>query len=73
MLKILLTGRSGFIGRNLMEYFTRMPNKYCIDSPSHSQLDLTDESEVKNSLNGGIMMWYFMQPCITGIIIILIC
>jgi GDP-L-fucose synthase len=53
MLKILLTGRSGFIGRNLMEYFTRMPNKYCIDSPSHSQLDLTDESEVKKFLERG--------------------
>ena len=40
MKKILLTGGSGFIGRNLRESF--LSGKYEICAPTHAQLDLTD-------------------------------
>lgn len=44
MKKILLTGGSGFIGRNLRESFLK--EKYEIAAPSHSELDLTDTAKV---------------------------
>lgn len=40
MKKILLTGGSGFIGRNLRESF--LASKYDISAPAHSELDLLD-------------------------------
>lgn len=40
MKKILLTGGSGFIGRNLRESF--LASKYDITAPTHSELDLLD-------------------------------
>ena len=40
MKKILLTGGSGFIGRNLRESF--LSRKYDITAPAHSELDLLD-------------------------------
>jgi len=41
---ILLTGRTGFIGRNLQEYLS---SKYKILAPSHKELELLDQEEVK--------------------------
>ncbi len=42
--KILLTGGSGFIGRNILESF--LADRYAITAPSHKQLDLTDCAQV---------------------------
>ncbi|MCR4323984.1 MAG: NAD-dependent epimerase/dehydratase family protein [Nanoarchaeota archaeon] len=42
-IKILLTGGSGFIGKNLVEYLSK---KYDLLAPSHSELDLTDKGGV---------------------------
>lgn len=44
-MNILLTGGSGFIGRNIKESY--LAKKYNILAPSHSELDLTDENKVK--------------------------
>jgi GDP-L-fucose synthase len=45
--KILITGSSGFIGRNLLKYFEK---DFEIYSPTSSELDLTDEKSVKEYL-----------------------
>lgn len=42
-LKILLTGSTGFIGKNIFE---QLKGKYHITAPSHKELDLTDTSTV---------------------------
>lgn len=39
-MKILITGGSGFIGRNLVEYLS---DKYEVLAPTHQELDFTDE------------------------------
>lgn len=44
MKKILLTGGSGFIGRNIIE---NLNQRYEILAPSHRELDLVDESSVR--------------------------
>lgn len=43
--KILITGGSGFIGRNIKEYFD---SKYTIFVPSHDELDLLDTKKVEH-------------------------
>lgn len=43
-MKILITGSSGFIGRNLVELF--LGKKYSVLFPTHGQLDLTDDNAV---------------------------
>jgi GDP-L-fucose synthase len=43
-MEIFITGGSGFIGRNLVEYLSRQHNVY---APSHAELELLDESAVK--------------------------
>lgn len=48
MKKILVTGRSGFIGRNLVE---QLANDYNILSPSHTELDLLDERVVQQYID----------------------
>ena len=47
MKKILITGGNGFIGRNLKEYLAA---EYDIVAPSHMELELCDEKEVKEYL-----------------------
>ena len=42
-MKILITGGSGFIGRNLFEYLSK---KYDCFSPAHKELELLDENAV---------------------------
>ncbi|RJQ33538.1 MAG: SDR family oxidoreductase [Actinobacteria bacterium] len=45
MRKILVTGGSGFIGRNLIE---SLSDKYEVLAPTHSQLELTSDQAVAN-------------------------
>lgn len=45
MKKILLTGGSGFIGKNIFESY--LAKKYHIVAPTRSQLDLSDDESVK--------------------------
>lgn len=47
MRKILLTGSTGFIGKNLKEYFK---DNFEVITPSHRELDLLDLDSVKNFL-----------------------
>lgn len=42
--RIFLTGRSGFIGRNLLEF---LESKYEVLAPTHQELELLDEEAVK--------------------------
>lgn len=44
--KILLTGGSGFIGKNILESF--LFDKYSITAPSSKELDLSNEKSVNN-------------------------
>ena len=48
MKKILITGSSGFIGRNLKE---KLPPKDQLFTPSHKQLDLLKENKVEKYIN----------------------
>lgn len=43
-MNILLTGGSGFIGKNIKEYFA---DKYQIIAPGHSELDISDDNVVR--------------------------
>jgi len=45
MVRILITGANGFIGKNLVEKFSE---KYTLLTPSHSELDLLDSEAVKD-------------------------
>lgn len=46
-MKILVTGGSGFIGRNIIEYFNQ---KYQVIAPTHRELELLDENAVREFL-----------------------
>lgn len=48
MKKILITGSTGFIGRNLVEYFEN--KNYEVLHPNHQELDLTVEESVREYL-----------------------
>lgn len=48
-MKILITGTSGFIGKNIKSHLNKSTNE--IHSPSHSQLDLCDFKVVENWFN----------------------
>ena len=50
--KILLTGGSGFIGKNIIAYYEES-SEVVIDSPSSSELDCLDEKAVKKWLDKG--------------------
>ncbi|MFC4767263.1 NAD-dependent epimerase/dehydratase family protein [Effusibacillus consociatus] len=44
-MNIVLTGGSGFIGRNILEFLSK---KYTITAPSRQELDLIDEKKVRH-------------------------
>ena len=46
-INILLLGSTGFVGKNIKEFFGE---KYEIDSPSHKDLDVRDEKKIKECL-----------------------
>lgn len=46
-MNLLITGGSGFIGRNLVEYYSQ---KHTVLAPSHAELDLLDEDKVRDFL-----------------------
>jgi GDP-L-fucose synthase len=48
MKTLLITGGSGFIGRNVQEYFK---DKYTVLAPTHKDLDLLDAVSVQNFFN----------------------
>ena len=49
MKRILLTGGSGFVGRNIIEYFGKnYPDEYIIDAPRSSELDVISKESVDN-------------------------
>ena len=45
-MKLLITGSTGFIGKNLKEYFS-LYNKYTVLAPNETELDLTNADDVK--------------------------
>lgn len=42
-MKILILGSSGFVGRNMYEYFN---DKYDVKAPKHNELDVAIENDV---------------------------
>ena len=54
MIKILLTGANGFVGRNI---YNNLKNKYQIDIPSRSELDLTLPESVSRYLHKKTYNW----------------
>jgi GDP-L-fucose synthase len=50
--KVLLLGRTGFVGRNLFEHLSQ-DCKLSIDAPSHSELDALSEADVFARLTSG--------------------
>ena len=47
-MKVLITGASGFVGKNIKEYFIK--ERYCGDAPSSKELDCLDAEVVEEHL-----------------------
>lgn len=47
-MKLMVTGGSGFIGRNLIEYLSK---SHSVHFPTHAELELTDENAVRAYFN----------------------
>lgn len=54
-MRVLLTGGSGMVGRNVLEHVNA--NNYQIFAPSHSELDLLDESAIVNYIKKHDIHW----------------
>ena len=50
MIKILITGASGFVGRNVKEYLQQTGNTYDIYAPTSQELNCIEETKVFNYL-----------------------
>lgn len=61
---MLLTGGSGFIGRNLLE--SRLSGEYRIFAPSHRELDLMDEDKVAGYLKSNKIDLVLHAACKPG-------
>jgi len=61
---ILLTGGSGFIGRNIKESY--LSKKYNIISPSHKELDLLNEEKVKDFFDSNDIDFIIHSACRAG-------
>ena len=48
-MEILVTGASGFIGRNIVEYLST--RNHCVLAPNHHELDLMDEHSVRKYIS----------------------
>ena len=48
-MKVLITGASGLVGSNLVEFFANTAHE--IFTPSHNELDLLNREEVHKYLN----------------------
>lgn len=46
MKKILILGGTGFIGKNLVQYLKKYPDRYCLTVPSSKVLNLLNENSV---------------------------
>jgi GDP-L-fucose synthase len=62
-MRILLTGGSGFIGKNILENFT---GKYEIIAPKHLELDLLDEKQVSDFFEDNIIDVVIHSACKPG-------
>lgn len=51
MKRILLTGGSGFVGKNLIEYFGHFSNDYSIDAPTSKELNVISKESVDEWFN----------------------
>ena len=50
MKKILITGASGFIGKNIVQYLSNKKTDFILLTPPHEQLDLCDQENVHKYL-----------------------
>ena len=48
--KVLITGASGFVGRNVKEYFEKKENEFHVFAPPSTELNCIEETEVKEYL-----------------------
>ena len=62
-MKILITGGSGFIGRNLVEFFSA---QHEVIAPSHRELDLSDREAVHGFLRQGAFDVVIHAACKPG-------
>lgn len=45
--RLLITGASGFVGRNLLEYFSGRPERYTVAPLTRAEADLLDERQIE--------------------------
>ena len=63
-MRILLSGGSGFIGRNILESF--LAKKYEITAPRHAELDFTCDAAVSDLVKGGRFDFLIHSACKPG-------
>ena len=50
--KVLITGSSGFVGKNIKEYLENQKEEYELYCPSSKELNCIDEGEVEKYIKG---------------------
>jgi dTDP-4-dehydrorhamnose reductase len=58
-MKVLVTGASGFIGRNLREGLSR---EFEVHAPVHAELELLDTAAVERFLRSRASTWWSTAP-----------